>query len=82
MVHLDIKPDNILFSKSKDIFKIADLGLSRLAKIRQGEDVKEGDARYVAREILNDIQLGQDVYELSKADIFSLGISIYELIRN
>lgn len=36
----------------------------------------------MALELLNDVQFGKDVSELSKADIFSLGISMFELIKN
>ena len=56
IVHLDIKPENILISKGK--FKIADLGLSRILKRNYGDDILEGDARYLAKEILNDVPLG------------------------
>lgn len=55
MVHLDIKPENILYSHSKQTYKIADLGLSRLSKLKKGEDIVEGDARYCALEILNEV---------------------------
>ena len=53
IVHLDIKPENILYAKKK--FKITDLGLSRFSKRNYGDDILEGDARYLAKEILNDI---------------------------
>ena len=78
VVHLDIKPENILYSQSKK-YKIADLGLSRVAIRVKGEDIIEGDSRYLAPELLNDIH---DNYmpDLTKADIFSLGVTFYELI--
>jgi len=97
-VHLDIKPDNILYSFTGK-YKLADLGLTRLTCRRKGEDVQEGDCRYMAPELLNDY-LGEDEEDmmqiegnlnikeliryrkddLTKADIFSLGATIYELM--
>ena len=76
-MHLDIKPDNILMNG--DEYKLGDLGLSRIAKRSKGEEVIEGDARYLAWEILNESSI-ENLPDLTKADIFSLGISLYELI--
>lgn len=78
VVHLDIKPENILYSKSNK-YKIADLGLSRLAIRVQGEDILEGDSRYLAPELLNDFEENYTP-DLTKADIFSLGATLYEVI--
>ena len=88
IVHLDIKPgtkqqiksliENILISNSKK-YKIADLGLSRLVTKLDG-DVPEGDSRYLAPELLNEDP--NVIPDLTKADIFSLGIMMYELMRN
>ena len=72
MVHLDIKPDNMLFKDQ--ILKIADLGLCRVTRIKRWGELDEGDSRYLAKEILN-YREGMD---LTKADIFSLGMAIYE----
>ncbi len=74
---MDIKPENILHAKS-DKFKIADLGLSRIASRVAGEDIDEGDSRYMAPELLSDIF--DAVPDLTKADIFSLGIMMYEFV--
>lgn len=79
IVHLDIKPENVLFSNSKK-FKIADLGLARLATKLEG-NVPEGDSRYLPLELLNEDPTSA-VPDLSKSDIFSLGVMIYELISN
>lgn len=51
IVHLDIKPDNILYSQTKK-YKLADLGLARLKMRERGEDIHEGDVRYMAPELL------------------------------
>ena len=41
--------------KADSIYKIADLGLSRFSKYYMWEDIEEGDAKYLAPELLNDI---------------------------
>lgn len=78
IIHLDIKPENVLVSNSKK-FKIADLGLARLVTKLEG-DVPEGDSRYLAPELLNDDPTAL-VPDLTKADVFSLGVMMYELMR-
>ena len=74
MAHMDIKPDNIFISKTG--FKLGDWG--RAAPLngerREAVAVDEGDARYLPPELLND-----DFSALDRADVFSLGASIYEL---
>jgi len=74
MAHMDIKPDNIFISKLG--FKLGDWG--RAAPLngerREALAVDEGDARYLPPELLND-----DFSALDRADVFSLGASIYEL---
>lgn len=73
ILHLDVKPENMLFKGNT--LKIADFGLSRAAQIRNG-DVEEGDSRYLAKEVLNlDFKV-----DLTKADIFSLGMTAYEML--
>ena len=74
MVHLDLKPENILFKDSG--LKISDLGLTRLNNLKRESELEEGDSRYLAREVLN-YYPGVD---LTKSDIFSLGMAIYEAI--
>jgi serine/threonine protein kinase len=80
IVHLDIKPENILESFSGK-FKIGDLGMARLqTKIAEEHDIPEGDCRYLARELLND-DPNIPIPDLTKADIFALGMSIYEIME-
>jgi hypothetical protein len=54
------------------------LGQSRLA-VKTSEDIEEGDARYLAPELLNYDLGSQHQTDLRKADIFCLGMTIYEL---
>jgi serine/threonine protein kinase len=86
--HFDIKPANILYKKSHNgsyTFKLGDLGMCQNITELQNripEEFEEGDSRYVAREVLNLSDPNIDFYQtLSKADIFSLGLSIFQLIE-
>jgi serine/threonine protein kinase len=73
ILHLDLKPDNLLMQG--DTMKIADFGLSRAARVRSG-DIEEGDSRYLAREVLN----YSSQVDLAKSDIFSLAMTLYEML--
>jgi serine/threonine protein kinase len=55
-----------------DQFKLGDFGL--VSKIAYHNDVEEGDSRYMSMELLSG-----DHGDLTKSDIFSLGISLYEV---
>lgn len=70
LVHLDIKPANILISPS-GAFKIGDLGL--VSPAGEPAEVTSGDARYLPREILLN-----NYKHLPKADVFSLGATALE----
>jgi len=83
MAHLDIKPENIFISIDENVsvgdsddtvYKIGDLG--HVASLYGGDlTPEEGDCRYMAPELLlMDVNCSQ----LHKADIFSLGLSLYE----
>jgi len=69
IVHLDIKPSNILIAENGRL-KIGDLGLA--FEGGKDGDGREGDVMYMALELLN-----SPTRNLS-ADLFSLGILIYE----
>ena len=70
MVHLDIKPENIFLKNNQ--FKLGDFGLANQATTK--DEIEEGDSRYISRELL----VG-DHTDLTKSDIFSLGITMYEI---
>jgi len=78
LVHMDVKPGNILLSSDWK-FKLCDFGHS----IKLDEDngrplqtVRDGDKRYKSSEVLR-----KDYSDLCKSDIYSLGASVYELAR-
>lgn len=60
-------------------YKIGDMGQSRIVK-RAG-DIEEGDSRYVAPELLNCDDC-EDEIDLKKCDIFSLGMTAFELLTS
>lgn len=71
IVHLDIKPQNILITADGTL-KIGDFGIA-MHEGPDGDELHEGDARYLPEELLN------SSYRDHTADIFSLGLSIYEI---
>lgn len=81
IVHLDIKTENILFSFSHR-FKLSDLGLAQLTtNLNHNTEISEGDSRYLAPEMLDIIEdNAETIPDLTKADIFSLGATIYEIM--
>ena len=73
VLHLDIKPGNILISKSGDI-KIIDYGISQGNNEERGEKIM-GSPMYMAPEQL-DIRKQLDI----RTDIYSLGVLFHEMI--
>nr|XP_009404601.2 PREDICTED: wee1-like protein kinase [Musa acuminata subsp. malaccensis] len=72
IAHLDVKPENIYVKDG--VYKLGDFGCATL--IDKSLPIEEGDVRYMPQEMLN------DKYEhLDKVDIFSLGASVYELVK-
>lgn len=87
MVHLDIKPANIMICHSKFlkededkvdkdiVYKIGDFG--HVAHVDNLSDVEDGDARYLPKEMLSG---KYDRSTITKVDIFSLGMTAYEAV--
>lgn len=65
-----------MISKTK-AYKLGDMGQSAIARL-SSDDVEEGDARYLAPELLNPGEFGEKS-DLKKADVFSLGMTLFEL---
>lgn len=92
IVHLDVKPDNI-FQSDRGLERVSYLlGDFGLACTKEGYDARntEGDARYLCPEALKETGLGtfgsstdttgkSPQLDLCARDIFSLGVTLYEL---
>ncbi|KAL2945438.1 Glutathione S-transferase, partial [Bienertia sinuspersici] len=72
IAHIDVKPDNIYVKDG--IYKLGDFGCATL--LDNSLPIEEGDARYMPQEIFN-----KKYDHLDKVDIFSLGVSVCELLR-
>ncbi|CAK69283.1 unnamed protein product (macronuclear) [Paramecium tetraurelia] len=74
VIHRDIKPANILISK--DVYKIADLGMGRILDDMVTVHLisKVGTPAYAAPQLFLEPKFS------SKADVYSLGVIFYQLI--
>lgn len=70
VLHLDIKPENILFT-SRGEPKLVDFGIAKLADDNRATSTIRATPAYAAPEILE----GQTATEL--ADVYSLGVTLY-----
>ena len=76
-LHLDIKPTNFLVDQNGYI-KLTDFGLChKISELPFLTDITEGDSIYISKELFNYNSLG---ILNTKTDIFSLGLSILEII--
>jgi eukaryotic-like serine/threonine-protein kinase len=71
VVHLDVKPENVLLTA--DTVKVADFGLVRAARARSEHELA-GTAQYVAPEVLRGGVVD------GRADVYALGVVAYECI--
>src|SRR5207237_2283036 len=78
VIHRDIKPENILIGPGGGV-KIADFGLAKLTSIDQMRltlsNVAMGTPHYMAPE-----QLEKSAGVDERADLFSLGVLLYEML--
>jgi serine/threonine protein kinase len=76
-LHLDIKPTNFLVDQ-KGYLKLTDFGLChKISEIPFLTDIIEGDKIYISKELFNFNSQG---ILNTKTDVFSLGLSILEII--
>ncbi len=80
VIHLDIKPDNILINPEKGEVKITDFGISAVLTHANDElynsDVIEGTLSYMSPEQTGRMNRGVDY----RTDIYSLGATFYEML--
>ena len=75
VVHRDIKPSNIMYNTEEQVIKVTDFGIARAAGAT-GTNTSSilGSPLYMAPEQLSGIQVD------GRADLFSLGVSMYQLL--
>ena len=77
--HLDVKPGNILVDRD-GVYKLADFGSSRdMDEIGKG-DFPMGTLHYAAPELLTRRRMKNTQDDAIRADIYSLGMVLYELL--
>ncbi len=80
IVHLDVKPNNIFMVTDPfsglPTFKIGDFGTARW--VHDIRDLEDGANIYMAGEILAG---AVDARLIDRADVFSLGVMVYEALR-
>ena len=74
--HEDIKPQNIL--KKNNLLKFTDFGISQLSDNYETSIVRKGTLSYMPPEKLK----SSSYIPTSKSEIFSLGVTLYEIIFN
>lgn len=83
VVHLDISPSNILVTKDRS-FVLWNFGKARLLnEDREILEVEEGDFRYLAPELRREVNWEEvltGVVDLRKADIYSLGLVLIDML--
>ncbi|CAM9931947.1 unnamed protein product [Pylaiella littoralis] len=75
LVHLDVKPANLLIGDEGGRLKLADFGMATAYGdgVEGIGDGQEGDTLYMAKELLS------STARLPSADMFSLGLTVYEV---
>ncbi|MBM4354316.1 MAG: hypothetical protein FJ109_11060 [Deltaproteobacteria bacterium] len=77
VLHLDLKPDNILVAGCPPVARIVDFGLARFsAELRSGRTVLGGTFRYMAPELLRE---GRQTAG-PRSDLYSLGVVLFEAL--
>ncbi|MBN1472028.1 MAG: diguanylate cyclase [Syntrophaceae bacterium] len=80
IIHLDIKPDNILINQEENKVKISDFGISAVLTHANDElynpDVIQGTLSYMSPEQTGRMNRGVDY----RTDMYSLGATFYEML--
>ena len=76
-MHIDVQPSNYLVNEN-GYLKLNDFSLSiKINELSIRDDIIEGDARYISKELFH---FKKDTKLNSKCDVFSLGLTILEII--
>ncbi len=78
IVHRDVKPANILLDSGRKIAKLADFGISKVAGFTSSATLVMGTPAYIPPEAGKHVPYDQ----LSKRDVYALGITIWECLSN
>ena len=83
IVHLDIKPDNIMLRLCETKWTYILIDYSIGIDIYNSElEVKEGDAKYMAPEFSKDLEDREINEDLKAADIFSFGMTLLHVLSS
>lgn len=75
VVHRDIKPSNIMYNTEEQVIKVTDFGIARAAGASNTHTSSIlGSPLYMAPEQLSGVKVD------GRADLFSLGVSMYQLL--
>ncbi|MFN3231857.1 MAG: protein kinase domain-containing protein [Alphaproteobacteria bacterium] len=78
VVHRDVKPANILFTRSNDMIKVADFGIARMSGTEEINRTQAGTVLGTPRYMSPEQALGSEID--GRSDLFSVGVILYELV--
>ncbi len=78
VVHRDVKPANILFTRGSDSIKVADFGIARMSGTEEINRTQAGTVLGTPRYMSPEQALGAEID--GRSDLFSVGVILYELV--
>jgi len=80
IVHRDVKPSNIIFSRGGNSIKVTDFGIAHMASKDATHQTQMGEVLGTPQYMSPEQVLGQKVDP--RSDLFSLGVVLYQLLSN